>query len=103
MAYIELEPLMKDLKEQHDNIMLHPDIDKATKWREALCYNRTIEALKEAPSVDVVEVVRCEQCELFVDNKKALVRYCRRECKNLTVKPTDFCSYGRKKAGVENG
>lgn len=43
---------------------------------------------------DVVEVVRCKACKSFVENKEARVTYCRRELKNLTVKPNDFCSYG---------
>ena len=48
-------------------------------------------------SADVVEVVRCKDCGMFVDNKEALVTYCKRECKNLTVNPSDFCSYGERK------
>lgn len=54
--YIDRDELLKELKEHHDNIMTHPDIEKATKWREAICYNRTLEVLKEAPTADVVEV-----------------------------------------------
>ena len=48
-------------------------------------------------SADVVEVVRCKDCGMFVDNKEALVTYCKRECKNLTVNPSDFCSYGERR------
>ena len=46
---------------------------------------------------NVVEVVRCKDCGMFVDNKEALVTYCKRECKNLTVNPSDFCGYGERK------
>lgn len=60
-----------------------------------------IQRRKLVPSVDVVEVVRCKDCNLFVNNEKALVTYCTRECKNLTVKPDDYCSYGIKKEGAE--
>ena len=51
---------------------------------------------------DVVEIpCRCNECKLFVENKEALVTYCTRECKNLTVNPSDFCSYGERKEGAE--
>ena len=45
---------------------------------------------------DVVEVVRCKDCKSFVENKEARVTYFRRELKNLTVKPNDFCSCGER-------
>lgn len=57
--------------------------------------------LKELPTEDVEKVVRCKDCELFVNNEKAFVTYCKRECKNLYVNPNDFCSCGRRKEGAE--
>ena len=56
-----------------------------------------LECKQFKPSADVVEVVRCKDCRMFVDNKEALVAYCKRVCKNLTVNPSDFCSYGERK------
>ena len=54
--------------------------------------------LINVPTADVVEIpCRCNECKSFVENKEALVTYCTRECKNLTVKPSDFCSYGERK------
>lgn len=55
--------------------------------------------LKLLPVVDAVPVVRCKDCKRFVENKEALVTYCKRELKNLYVKPDDFCSYGERKGG----
>lgn len=46
---------------------------------------------------DVVEVVRCKGCKMFVEDEKALVTYCKRELKNLIVKADDFCSYGERR------
>jgi hypothetical protein len=63
----------------------------------AIAAIRMKEFLQNYPASDVEEVIRCEDCKLYKDNKSALVRYCHRECKNLTVKPTDYCSYGKKK------
>ena len=55
--------------------------------------------LREAPTVDAVEVVRCKDCKRFVDNREAFVTYCKRELKDLYVKPNDFCSYGERREG----
>ena len=52
--------------------------------------------LNQAPTADVVEVIRCVDCIHFVDNSHIGFQWCRRECKNLTVKPDDFCSYGER-------
>jgi hypothetical protein len=41
-----------------------------------------------------VKVVMCKDCRMFVENKEAFVAYCKRELKNLCVKPDDYCSYG---------
>lgn len=53
--------------------------------------------LKFKNNADFVEVVRCKDCRMFVDNKEAKVTYCTRECKNITVNEDDFCSYGERK------
>ena len=50
-----------------------------------------------APTVDAVEVVLCKECKRFVDNKEAMVTYCRRSLMDMTVRPDDFCSYGERK------
>lgn len=60
--YIEREALVYELKEEHEFIMNNPEIRKQTKWREALCYNRTLKAVYKQPAADVVEVVRCKEC-----------------------------------------
>jgi hypothetical protein len=54
------------------------------------------------PTADVVKVVRCKDCRMFVENKKAFVAYCKRELKNLCVKPDDYCSYGEMKEVQKN-
>lgn len=63
--------------------------------RESL--DELINRIWSAPTVDAVEVVRCRDCKRFVDNKKARVTYCRRDLKDMTVNPNDFCSYGERK------
>lgn len=53
------------------------------------------------PTADVVKVVRCKDCRMFVENKEAFVAYCKRELKNLCVKPDDYCSSGEKRSEEE--
>lgn len=52
------------------------------------------------PSVDAVEVVRCRDC------KHLMFSDCYGECGEGhmgIVSPDDFCSYGRRKEGDDNG
>ena len=66
--------------------------------------------ISEAPTIDAVEVVRCRECvhwkptgskagNSFSDMEYIggceFTKYCRRE--------SDFCSYGERKEGVDNG
>jgi hypothetical protein len=61
-------------------------------------WNSLYDLLKEAPTADVAEVVRCEKCKDFEShgNGKAGI------CRNKKLKPclryaTDFCSYGKRR------
>ena len=61
--------------------------------------------LREAPTIDVVPVVRCWECKnyemsvcLKIYDDGAASRYAWQE-----RKPNDFCSYGERKEGADNG
>ena len=67
---------------------------------EPLVYWCDIEA---APTVDAVEVVRCKDCKYWQDNNGG---YPNDECRwgnGETPDPDDFCSYGERKEGADNG
>lgn len=52
------------------------------------------EQIKDAPTVDAVEVVRCKDCE----NWDGEEHWCNiRDSYGWDYKPNDFCSYGDKK------
>ena len=61
------------------------------------------EILKRAPTSDVVEVVRCKDCQFY----KRDTDYCKKRNKGYcywdnTIKTrTHFCGYGKKKEGAE--
>lgn len=56
-----------------------------------------VENIYDAPAADVVEVVRCGQCEYYQDNNGG---YPHPECRWIpdeTPDADDFCSYGRRR------
>lgn len=63
--------------------------------------------LREAPTVDAVEVVRCRDCKrCFKHTTKRNRQYmwiCMRNDTDLYVRPDDFCSYGERKDDDDNG
>lgn len=50
------------------------------------------ESIKNAPTIDAVEVVRCKDCKHY-DGSYSYPICCRWED---TIKPDDYCSYGEK-------
>lgn len=54
-----------------------------------------IQAIKDTPTTDVVEIVRCKDCRHYV------AEYCTRDIKSRTnmfyMRADDFCSYGERK------
>ena len=77
------------------------DADELCNELSTVCddrYDRTVEwcigILRQAPTIDAVEVVRCKECKHFDEGHKV--------CKRVfsiafQLKPTDFCSYGERK------
>ena len=71
---------------------------------DAYCagWNGLIELIEKAPTIDAVPVVRCRECKWWqedddvghCDNPDGLDNY---------AKPEDFCSYGERKEGADNG
>ena len=66
-----------------------------------------VEFLNDMPTVDAVPVVRCKDCKHYRPQKKSAhwenrANYCNRIV-TIKVQPYDFCSYGERKDGDENG
>ena len=66
-----------------------------------------LEAIDIAPTVDAVEIVRCRDCKHYMPQKKSAhwenrANYCNRFAM-IKVQPNDFCSYGERKDGADNG
>ena len=52
------------------------------------------QAIKDAPTVDAVEVVRCKSCKYYEND----CGYC--DAMGCTCKVDDFCSYGERRTDV---
>ena len=66
-----------------------------------------VEFLDDMPTVDAVKVVRCKDCKHYKPQKKSThwenrANYCNRVV-TIKAQPNDFCSYGERKDGDDNG
>lgn len=92
--YIELEALFNDIEE---SVVFTTRPDRISL--ELRGANKIIDRINRAPSVDVVEVVRCKDCGYFI--KKKDYGICNRPCEDVVVRfPNDYCSLGRRREGV---
>ena len=107
--YINLEELMKfpirldHYDKEHGNEHFIYGIETVLEYAE----NLPATEIADAPTVDAVEVVRCKDCKHYMPQKKSAhwenrANYCNRI---VTIKPRpyDFCSYGERKDGDDNG
>lgn len=65
--------------------------------------SKDVRRLLSIPAADVVPVVRCKDCKYWQDNNDG---YPHDECRwgnGETPDPDDFCSYGERKEGADNG
>jgi hypothetical protein len=93
--YIDREALIERLKFKRDN---EPNLD----GRKRYGLDSAISQVRKAPTADVVEVVRCRECEYWQDNNGG---YPHPECrwgKDETPDADDFCSYGERKGDCNN-
>ena len=51
----------------------------------------------------VTPVVRCKDCKYYEIHKPKVLENCERNGYIIPMKPDDFCSYGERKDGDDNG
>ena len=69
-------------------------------------WNGLIELIEKAPTIDAVPVVRCRECvNCLIDNTERKYHLCMRHSSVFPRKVDlmDFCSYGERKEGADNG
>lgn len=87
--YIDKEELIECLERYANFCDACTDVD---------CINCVIEfVIKELPTADVVEVVRCKDC-IYYETSKKYGPYCNHPQNGLyDIYPDDYCSYGEQK------
>lgn len=62
--------------------------------------NAILDSIDSQPTVDAVEVTRCQKCEYHEDTHVIGFEHC---CLyGLTMRYNDFCSYGKREGGYDN-
>ena len=59
--------------------------------------------ISEAPTIDAVPVVRCRECKYRFKNNGHDKSGCPIIDANIWMDDDDFCSYGERKEGADNG
>ena len=59
--------------------------------------NYAMAILQEAPTVDVVEVIRCRDCKWSKRDTLLDKYWCKHFLSEMEVRKNDYCSYGEKK------
>ena len=63
--------------------------------------NAVLDSIDSQPTVDAVEVTRCRECKYHEDTSVIGFGHC---CLyDLTMRYNDFCSYGKREGGADNG
>ena len=76
-----------------DQSIAHPNAYHLTNYATLI--------LREAPTMDAVEVVRCRECK-HCDPENYHCDHPMGTAAPLKRKPDDFCSYGERKEGANN-
>ena len=88
MRLIDADRAMEIVRDQG---IAHPNAYHLTNYAMLI--------LREAPTVDAVEVVRCRECKYHEDTYVTGFKHCCLLSK--TVRYNDFCSYGERKEGAD--
>lgn len=98
--YIEREALLEDIEEERPENWTNSEAERQAE-NDFFKYR---DIVKIQPTADVVEVVRCKDCQSYSDFdttkcKRLEFHFCDKF--GIITKESDFCSYGKRKEGVE--
>ena len=91
MRLIDADRAMEIVRDQR---IAHPNAYHLTNYATLI--------LREAPTLDAVEVVRCQECK-HCDPENYHCDHPMGTAAPLRRKPDEFCSYGDRKEGADNG
>ena len=93
MRLIDADRALEIVRDQR---IAHPNAYHLTNYATLI--------LREAPTVDAVEVVRCRECKHYemADFDGISCCGCTLHSAMLDITPDSFCSYGERKEGADN-
>lgn len=100
---IDANAFLDRIKERHDDITQDPIVDKATKWRESVCFGGVVNELVKMPTVDAVEV-RCEKCKHYQQYHKGKTNElcewgkCKLISMDIDMPCNGFCCFGERRS-----
>jgi len=95
MRLIDADQMAVDESEAYMSAQVQ--ITDDLKWLVNFAAHSKIQRLiADTPTVDAVPVVRCKDCKHEFGGRCSICWFQKR-------KPDDFCSYGERRAGAENG
>ena len=103
MRLIDADRLNKPIYAEEDNIT-----GSGMSYDEICGYNDGIDIawnkIDQAPTIDAVPVVRCKDCKFGDwDSEPHDAMVCMRTKDGFWRSGNDFCSYGERKEGADNG
>ena len=99
MGLCDLNEIKVRVERQYEDCHGYSGNKKAI-YREAILAVRSI--LHSAKTIDAVPVVRCRDCK-HCDPENHHCDHPMSTAAPLSRKPEDFCSYGERKEGADNG
>ena len=95
---IDANEVVKDIVAERDKIPYELVSGKPFKHGNSMRggIRKALRCIEQAPTVDAVPVVRCRECTEFDETEH--------ECSHwYGFRENDFCSYGKRKEGADNG
>ena len=76
-------------------------IDIMEKRKDRISVRNVIMCVKNAPTVDAVEVVRCKDCKYLMHSAIYKKHFCTNiyGLRDICISKNDFCSYGERREG----
>lgn len=94
--YVEANALIQDIKQSKANNNHNNSIASQTHNAE---HKKFIKMVLDQPTADVVEVVRCKNCQYWHSPTNDDMHYCKlRFGLQGIVAESDFCSYGKRRS-----
>ena len=114
--YIDKEAFNKSVEERYCKPCKADGKDHNGCWCRACWVDDMLDEVEcFQPAADVSQVVRCKDCKhfkhygktsLLIDGKNIKAGWCYRRARHneeYRMTPEDFCSYGERKEGADNG